>query len=83
MMVAAWVIGIFSDLGYNKSFLKSLKSLLIGTLIIFLLGVGYLGTIIGFEKALVAGLYPFVLSEIFKILLATALIPNIAEYINK
>ncbi len=45
--------------------------------------MGYLGTIIGFEKALVAGLYPFVLSEIFKILLATALIPNIAEYINK
>ena len=83
MVAAAWIIGIFSDLGYNKSFLKSLKSLLIGTFIIFLLGVGYLGSIIGFEKALVAGLYPFVLSEIFKILLATALIPNITKYINK
>ena len=83
MMFAAWLIGKFADLGYNNSYLKSLKSLLIGTLIIFLFGVGYLGSIIGFDKALAAGLYPFLLSELFKILLAVALIPNITKYISK
>tara|TARA_B100001250_G_scaffold383417_1_gene377360 strand:- start:8 stop:574 length:567 start_codon:yes stop_codon:yes gene_type:complete len=83
MMIAAWIIGTFSDLGYNKSYLKSLKSLLIGTFFIFLLGVGYLGSIIGIEKAISAGFYPFILSEIFKILLAVALIPNITKYLNK
>ena len=67
----------------NKSYLKSLKSLLIGTFFIFLLGVGYLGSIIGIEKAISAGFYPFILSEIFKILLAVALIPNITKYLNK
>ena len=50
---------------------------------IFLLGVGYLGSIIGIEKAISAGFYPFILSEIFKILLAVALIPNITKYLNK
>ena len=83
MMIAAWVIGKFADLGYNNSYFKSLKSLLIGTSIIFLFGVVYLGSIIGFDKALAAGLYPFILSEFFKILLAVALIPNITKYISK
>ena len=83
MMIAAWFIGMFSDLGYNKSYLKSFKSLIIGTFIIFLFGVGYLGSIIGFDKAIAVGLYPFLLSETFKILLAVALVPNIEKYINK
>ena len=83
MMIAAWVIGTFADIDYNDSYFKSLISLIIGTSIIFLFGVGYLGSIIGFEKAFAAGLYPFVLSEIFKISLAVTLIPNIKKYINK
>ena len=65
MMISAWVIGKFSDLGYNSSYFKSLKSLLIGTSIIFLLGIGYLGSIIGYDKALTVGLYPFVLKVPF------------------
>jgi len=83
MTIAAWVIGVFADLGYNDSYFKSLISLLIGTFIIFLFGVGYLVSIIGFDKAVAVGLYPFILSEIFKISLAVALIPNIKKYINK
>ena len=83
MMIAAWVIGKFADLGYNNSYFKSLISLLTGTSIIFLFGVVYLGSIIGFDKAFAAGLYPFILSELFKILLAVALIPNIKKYISK
>jgi len=83
MTIAAWAIGKFADLGYNSSYFKSLISLLIGTSIIFLFGVAYLGSIMGLDKALVAGLYPFILSEFFKILLAVALIPNITKYISK
>ena len=83
MMIAAGVIGFFSELGYNKSYFKSLLSLSIGTFIIFLLGVGYLGSIIGYDKALAGGLYPFIPSEFFKIGLAAILIPSITKYINK
>ena len=79
MAIAAWIIGKFADDGYNNSYFKSLKSLLIGTSIIFIFGVCYLGSIIGFDKAISLGFYPFILSEIFKILLAVALIPNIVK----
>ena len=83
MTIAAGVIGAFAELGYNNSYFKSLISLLIGTFIIFLLGVGYLGSVIGYDKALAGGLYPFIPSEFFKIGLAVIIIPSITRYISK
>ena len=83
MAIAAGVIGYFAELGYNNSYLKSLISLLVGTFIIFLFGVGYLGSIIGYDKALIGGLYPFIPSEFFKIGLAVVLIPSLTNYISK
>ena len=83
MTIAAGVIGFFAERGYNKSYIKSLISLMIGTIIIFVLGVGYLGSVVGYDKALAGGLYPFIPSEFFKIGLAVILIPSITKYINK
>ena len=83
MTIAAAVIGFFAEFGYNESYFKSLISLLVGTFIIFLFGVGYLGSIIGYDKALAGGLYPFIPSEFFKIGLAVIIIPSITRYINK
>ena len=83
MAIAAGVIGFLAERGYNNSYIKSLISLIIGTVIIFVLGVGYLGSVIGYDKALAGGLYPFIPSEFFKIGLAVILIPSIKRYINK
>ncbi len=83
MTVAAGVIGYFAEKGYSNSYLKSLLPLVIGTIIIFLFGVFYLGSIIGYNKALVVGLYPFIPSEFFKIALAVFLVPTIWKYKNK
>ena len=83
MTIAAGVIGYFAERNYNESYFKSLISLTAGTFIIFLLGVGYLGSVIGYDKALTGGLYPFIPSEFFKIGLAVVIIPSITKYINK
>ena len=83
MTIAAAVIGYFADLGYGKSITKCIIPLLLGTIIIFICGIGYLSSIIGFEKAIVAGLLPFIPSELFKIALALFIIPSIWKYINK
>ncbi len=83
MTIAAGVIGFFAERGYASSYIKSLVPLTIGTLIIFALGVGYLGTFIGFDKAIILGLFPFWPSEVFKIALAMFIIPSIWKYINK
>ena len=83
MAIAAAVIGYFADLGYGKSIIKCIFPLLLGTVIIFICGIGYLSSIIGFEKAIVAGLLPFIPSELFKIALAAFIIPTIWKYTNK
>ena len=43
----------------------------------------YLGTFIGFDKAIAGGLLPFIPSELFKIALAVSLIPTIQKFIKK
>ena len=83
MAIAAAVIGYFADLGYGKTIIKCILPLMIGTIIIFVFGIGYLSSIIGFEKAIVAGLLPFIPSELFKIALAVLIIPTIWKYIQK
>ena len=83
MAIASAVIGYFADLGYGKSIINCIIPLLLGTVIIFICGIGYLSSIIGFEKAIAAGLLPFIPSELFKIALAVFIIPTIWKYTNK
>ena len=83
MTVAAGVVGFLAEQGYAKTYIKTFLSLMLGAIIIFTFGVGYLGSIIGYDNALTAGLYPFIPSEFFKIALALFLIPTIWKYASR
>jgi len=82
MLISSVVISYLANLGFSKTYLKTSISLLIGSFIIFLFGILYLGSIIGYEKAIIAGLLPFIPSELFKIALAVSLIPTIQKIIK-
>ena len=82
MTIAAAAISYFANMGYSTSYIKSLISIMIGSIIIFTLGVLYLGSIIGYTKAIQAGLLPFIPSELFKIVLAVLLIPTLHKIIK-
>ena len=82
MTIAVVVISSFANQGYSISYLKSFISIIIGSAIIFALGVLYLGSIIGYNKAIQAGLLPFIPSELFKIALAVLLIPTLNKFIK-
>jgi biotin transport system substrate-specific component len=49
--------------------------MVIGTAIIFVLGVGYLATLMGFQEAVAGGFLPFIWGSIFKIGLGAAVMP--------
>ena len=72
-----------ANLGLSKTYFKATISLIFGSIIIFAFGIIYLGSIIGYEKAIDVGLLPFIPSELFKIALAVALIPTIQKIIKK
>ena len=82
MTIAAVVISYFADKGFSISYIKTFMSIIIGSIIIFVLGVLYLGSIIGYNKAIQAGLLPFIPSELFKIALAVILIPTLNKILN-
>ena len=82
MLISSVVISYLANLGFSKTYFKTSISLLIGSFIIFLFGILYLGSIIGYEKAIFAGLLPFIPSEIFKIALAVSIIPTIQKIIK-
>ena len=83
MLIASGVIGYYSERGLVKSPFDAILPLILGTNIIFVCGVGYLGSIIGYEKALIAGLLPFIPSEFFKIALALSTIGLLWKYFKK
>ena len=82
MTIAAVVISFFADKGFSNSYIKSFISIILGSIIIFTFGVLYLGSIIGYSKALQLGLLPFLPSELFKIVLAVLLIPTLNKIIK-
>ena len=76
MTIAAVVISYFADKGFSVSYIKTLISIILASILIFTFGVLYLGSIIGYNKAIQAGLLPFIPRELFKIVLAVILIPT-------
>ena len=57
--------------------------MLVGEVIIFALGVGWLATVIGIENAIVGGLVPFLWAELFKIILAILTVPLVWKRLDQ
>jgi len=69
-----------SKIKVNDSFLIILTKLIIATSTIYILGLIWLGTLIGWDKPIFSlGAKPFLLAEIFKILILTLLTKQIIK----
>jgi biotin transport system substrate-specific component len=71
---AAVLLGYLADRGMGRSFLSALLLFAIGEVVIFALGTGWLATLIGVDRAIAAGLVPFIPAEILKVALASAIL---------
>jgi biotin transport system substrate-specific component len=75
-LVAAFVVGWLAERGWDRSVIRTLAAMVLGTAIIFAPGVLWLGTLIGWDKPVLDfGLYPFLPGAVFKIGLAAAVLP--------
>tara|TARA_B100001175_G_scaffold272014_1_gene244956 strand:+ start:368 stop:919 length:552 start_codon:yes stop_codon:yes gene_type:complete len=74
---ACFLAGYFK---YNSNYLINFIKILISTSIIYVFGVVWLGTLIGWDKPILElGVLPFLLAEFFKILLLTLLVNKIIK----
>ncbi|MFL2882709.1 MAG: biotin transporter BioY [Pelagibacteraceae bacterium] len=70
-------------LTFDKNLFKNFFKLVFATSFIYLMGVFWLGTIIGWDKPIYKlGVEPFLLAELFKILLITFLLSSLKKIKN-
>jgi len=76
-LVAVYFSGRFN---YNHNLLETFLKLLFATSFIYLLGMTWLGFLIGWEKPIFKlGAQPFLLAELFKILIVSATVNHIKK----
>ena len=76
-LVAVYISGKFN---YDSNIIKNFFKLLLATSFIYILGMSWLGNLIGWDKPIFQlGAQPFLLAELFKILIVTFAISQIRK----
>ena len=76
-LVAVYFAGLFK---YDKGLINTFFKLIFSVSFIYILGLIWLGTLIGWDKPIFKlGAQPFLLAELFKILLLLLLIPTLLK----
>ena len=76
-LIAVYISGKFN---YDNNLVKNFLKLILATSFIYILGMSWLGSLIGWDKPIFQlGAEPFLLAELFKILIATLAINQIKK----
>jgi biotin transport system substrate-specific component len=77
-VLAALLVGWLSRRGWDRSIRSSIGAMFIGEIVVYAVGVPWLMAAlgVGLEQGLELGLYPFVIGDTLKLLLAAALLPG-------
>lgn len=74
-VAAAFATGWLAERGWDRRAVTAFAAMLIGNLVIYVFGVAWLGSLVGYGQALALGVVPFILGDLLKIALGTALLP--------
>ena len=72
---AAVVLGALAERGWTRNWATAAAAMLVGNAIIYLLGVGWLTSLIGWDKAVQFGLLPFLFGDALKLIIAALGVP--------
>jgi len=75
-VVAAYVVGLLAERGLERNVRTSIIPFLVGTFIIYLFGVAWLGVVLkSFSQGIALGLVPFLIGDAVKLILASLALP--------
>mgnify|MGYP005856299119 CR=1 FL=1 len=75
-VIAAFVVGWLAERGWDRHVWSAIVAMFAGSIVIYLVGLSWLSFYIPKDKLLQAGLYPFVIGDLVKIVLAAVLLPS-------
>jgi biotin transporter BioY len=73
---AAYITGAFAEHGWDRRFLTAAAAMTIGSAVILLAGWAWLSQLMPMAVAYRAGIQPFIIGDIVKIILAAAVLPS-------
>lgn len=77
-VVAAYATGLLAERQWDRSFVTTVAAMFVGNVIIYAFGLVWLGSIVGWDKPVLAwGMTPFLLGDLAKILIAAAVLPTL------
>jgi biotin transport system substrate-specific component len=76
-VVAAWVVGLLAERGWDRSIVRLMVAMAVGHAIIFAFGVTWLAQLVGWNKAWMLGVAPFYAATVFKTALGAFTLPAI------
>ncbi len=77
-LLAAAAVGYLAERGFDRNLFTTAIAMLIGNGLIYIPGLLWLGTVVGWDKPVLAwGMTPFLFGDAAKLLLAAALMPMI------
>ena len=85
---AAFLTGYLAERGFDRRYMGSVVAMTAGLVVIFAFGVTWIAMFarpaaVGFDAALRTGFYPFVLGDIFKILLGATVLPAAWKFLGR
>ena len=72
---AAVVMGLLAERGMGRGVISTVIAMVVGNLVIYVFGASWLASFIGVEKALAAGVLPFLYGDAVKLVVAAGLMP--------
>lgn len=84
-VVAAVVVGFLAEKGWDRGLGSALGAMLVGEIIVFTLGVWWLVAGIGLplQTAFTQGLYPFLIGDLLKLLVAAGALPTAWKLVRR
>ena len=82
-LFASMIIGELADRGWGKQNFKSVFAMLTGLMVIYAFGIIQLSILKGFDFAIIHGLKPFIIGDLYKLILAALVLPQIWKLVNK
>jgi len=82
-VLAAGAVGFSAERGWDRSPLKTALAMVLGNVLIYVTGLLWLGTIVGWDKPVLAwGLTPFLAGDAIKIAAAAVLMPLVWRLVS-
>ncbi len=75
-VLAAGAVGWLAERGWDRNVVTTVAAMTIGMALIYIPGVAWLSTLIGAEKAIAAGMLPFLVGDAVKIALGALVLPG-------